>query len=84
MYDVSKHKGTASTSASFVNSDDDNPNDTLQRVLHQVTMNCSFLNIYFIYSVSNSYSMKCWMESFKLCGHLYVRFFLFFNIISLT
>lgn len=36
MYDVSKHKGTASTSASFVSPDDDNPNDTLQRVLHQV------------------------------------------------
>jgi protein-tyrosine-phosphatase len=36
MYDVSKHKGTRATSASFVNTDDDNPNDTLQRVLHQV------------------------------------------------
>jgi DnaJ-class molecular chaperone len=36
MYDVSKHKGTASASASFVSTDDDNPNDTLQRVLHQV------------------------------------------------
>lgn len=36
MYDVSKHKGTANTSASFVSPDDDNPNDTLQRVLHQL------------------------------------------------
>lgn len=37
MYDVSKHKGTARTSASFVSPDDDaSPNDTLQRVLHQV------------------------------------------------
>lgn len=39
MYDVSKHKGTRATSASFVNTDDENPNDTLQRVLHQV---CGF------------------------------------------
>lgn len=37
MYDVSKHKGTARTSASFVSPDDDaSPNDTLQRVLHQL------------------------------------------------
>ncbi|GAA5804023.1 hypothetical protein HPULCUR_009509 [Helicostylum pulchrum] len=36
MYDVSKHKGTASTSASFVNSDDDNPNDTLQRLFNEM------------------------------------------------
>lgn len=44
MYDVSKHKGTARTSASFVSPDDDaSPNDTLQRVLHQV---CKY-NIYF-------------------------------------
>ncbi|KAL9537518.1 hypothetical protein MBANPS3_011706 [Mucor bainieri] len=36
LYDVSKHKGTSTTSSSFVSSDDDNPNDTLQRVLHQL------------------------------------------------
>lgn len=36
LYDVSKHKGTSATSSSFVSSDDDNPNDTLQRVLHQL------------------------------------------------
>ena len=46
MYDVSKHKGTATASASFVSPDDDNPNDTLQRVLHQV--------IFFIYILSHT------------------------------
>jgi hypothetical protein len=49
MYDVSKHKGTASTSASFVNTDNDNPNDTLQRVLHQVCILYFFDEYIYIY-----------------------------------
>ncbi|KAI8642275.1 hypothetical protein BD408DRAFT_416823 [Parasitella parasitica] len=36
LYDVSKHKGISTASSSFAPSDDDNPNDTLQRVLHQL------------------------------------------------
>ncbi|OBZ90950.1 Chaperone protein DnaJ [Choanephora cucurbitarum] len=36
LYDVSKHKGTSSASSTFTCHGEDNPNDTLQRVLHQL------------------------------------------------
>lgn len=37
MYDVSKHKGTNATCSSFASGvDNENPNDTFHRVLHQV------------------------------------------------
>jgi len=73
LYDVSKHKGTSTTSSSFVSSDDDNPNDTLQRVLHQVNMKFRYYRLYYLSPWFNSFLTKCWMESFKPWEHLYVN-----------